>query len=235
VAVVDADIETVTIASHDDEGLLEEFHSGVYWDAFPEQQEPVAVWKRALWGGAAPYQLTIRVAGRALRDRARREILGGIAYERYPRTGCGLVTYMVIAPAARRQGLGRQLQREAALSLFAQGAPAVFGEVNDPRLAGSGVDEPLEAMWRRLERNQAWGARVVETRYIQPALAPGLSRDHGLCLIALAGEAPLPETIAGGIVRSFVEELYTVTEGAGPDAELVASIPERIALIELRR
>jgi hypothetical protein len=232
---VDSELEIVTISSHDDEGLLDEFHGGVYWEAFAEQQEPVEVWKRALWGGAAPYELTIRIAGRALRDRGRREIFGGIAFERYPQSGCGLVTYMVIAPVARRHGLGRRLQREAALAMFAAGAPAVFGEVNDPRLAGAGVDEPVDAMWRRLERNQAWGARVVDTRYVQPALARGLSRDHGLCLIALASEQPLPATMPGHVVRGFVEELYAATEGAAPEAGLVSSIPEHIALIELRR
>lgn len=234
-SAVETDLEIITITNHDDEELLEEFHGGIYWDAFAEQQEPVAVWKRALWGGASPYELTIRIAGRALRDRARREILGGIAFERYPRSGAGLVTYMVIAPAAQRQGLGRQLQRAAAATLFAAGAPAVFGEVNDPRLIGHGVDEPLDAMWRRLERNQAWGARVVDVRYVQPALAPGLARDHGLCLIALAGAQPLPQAMAGGIVRDFIDELYAITEGVAPDRELLAEIPDRVALVELVR
>jgi GNAT superfamily N-acetyltransferase len=232
---VNSELEIVTIATHDDEGLLDEFHSGVYWDAFAEQQEPVAVWKRALWGGASPYELTIRIAGRALRDRARREIFGGITFERYPRSGCGLITYMVIAPAARRHGLGRRLQREAADALFAAGAPAVFGEVNDPRRIGEGVHEPLDAMWRRLERNQAWGARVVEVRYVQPALAPGLERDHGLCLIALSDREPLPPTMPGRLVCDFVDELYTLTEGAAPDPELLAAIPEQVPLVELRR
>ncbi len=232
---VNEDFEIATITSHDDEGLLDDFHSGLYWDEFPEQQEPVEVWKRALWGGAAPYALTIRVAGHRLHDRARREILGGIAYERYPQSGCGLVTYMVIAPAARRQGLGRRLQRDAALALYRAGAPAVFGEVNDPRLAGRGVDEPIEAMWRRLQRNQAWGARIADTRYVQPALAPGLARDHGLCLIVLTGEQPLPATLSGRVVREFVDELYAATEGRTPDDELRAAIPEQVCLIELQR
>jgi GNAT superfamily N-acetyltransferase len=232
---VDPELEIVTITSHDDEALLDEFHSGIYWDDFADQQEPVAVWKRALWGGVSSYDLTIRIAGRALRDRARRELLGGIVFERYPRSGCGLITYMVIAPAARRQGLGKRLQREAALALFAAGAPVVFGEVNDPRLAGAGVDEPIESMWRRLERNQAWGARVVDVRYVQPALAPGLARDHGLCLIALAGERPLPTAMPGAIVRDFVHELYTVTEGGAPDHQLLAGIPDEVRLHELER
>lgn len=229
------ELEIVTITTHDDEGLLDEFHTGIYWDEFADQQEPVAVWKRVLWGGASPYDLTIRIAGRALRDPARREIFGGIAFERYPRSRCGLITYMVIAPAARRHGLGKRLQREAATALFAAGAPAVFGEINDPRRFGEGIDEPLDAMWRRLERNQAWGARVLDLRYVQPALAPGLERDHGLCLIALAGDQPLPATMSGGLVREFVDELYSITEGRAPDPGLVAGIPERVSLFELRR
>jgi GNAT superfamily N-acetyltransferase len=223
------------VTSHDDEALLDEFHSGVYWDDFADQQEPIDVWKRALWGGASSYELTIRIAGRALRDRTRREILGGIVFERYPRSACGLVTYMVIAPAARRQGLGRQLQRDAAAALFDRGARAVFGEINDPRRFGEGVVESLEAMWRRLERNQAWGARVLDVRYVQPALAPGLERDHGLCLIALAGHQPLPAAMPGEIVRAFVDEIYAATEGNLPDRALVDPIPDHVALYELRR
>jgi GNAT superfamily N-acetyltransferase len=232
---VDPEIEFVAITSHDDESLLDEFHSGIYWDDFADQQEPVEIWKRALWGGASPYQLAIRIAGRALRDRTRRELLGGIVFEHYPRSGCGLVTYMVIAPAARRQGLGKRFQREAALTLFAAGARAVFGEINDPRLAGAGVDEPVENMWRRLERNQAWGARTLDLRYVQPALAPGLSRDHGLCLIALAGEQALPPAMPGAIVRDFVHELYAVTEGAAPDHDTLAGIAEQVRLLVLQR
>jgi hypothetical protein len=72
-------------------------------------------------------------------------------------------------------------------------------------------------------------------RYVQPALAPGLARDHGLCLIALAGEQPLPMTMAGAVVRDFVHELYTVTEGAAPEHEMLTGIPEQVRLLELRR
>jgi len=232
---VEAELEIVTIENHDDEALLDAFHTGIYWDDFADQQEPVEVWKRALWGGASPYRLTIRIAGHALRDRERRKILGGIAFERYPRSGCGLISYMVIAPAARRQGLGRRLQGEAAAALFATGAPAVFGEVNDPRRVGAGVAEPIHDMWRRLERNQVWGARVVDARYVQPALAPGLERDHGLCLIALSGTQALPKTMSGQVVRDFIDELYRATEGAPPEEALLAEITDSIALVELRR
>jgi len=80
-----------------------------------------------------------------------------------------------------------------------------------------------------------WGARVVDARYVQPALAPGLERDHGLCLIALSGAQPLPATMSGHIVRDFVDELYRVTEGAPPEPEMLEVIPDLVELIELRR
>jgi len=137
---------------------------------------------------------------------------------------------MVVAPTARRAGLGRQLQAVAVAELFAAGAPAVFGEVDDPRLPRA---EPAEIAWRRLERNQRWGARVLDARYVQPALGPGLQRDRGLVLIALAGPAPLPAALAGRIPRAFVEELDAATEGGAPEPEV--AFPDRVPLVELAR
>ena len=146
-------------------------------------------------------------------------IIGGICYERYPRSGCGLVTYMVVAPAARGRGLGERLLREAVEALA---APIVLGEVNDPRVHGNG--------WERLERFQRWGARVLDARYVQPALGPGLARDRGLVLIAFA---PLPSTVDGARVRAFVEELYAATEGGEVDPEV--AIPDVVALRACKR
>ena len=221
-------IEIVTIATPDQRELLARFHRGIYWDEFAAQHEPLAAWEHALWGGDPGYELTIRLA---LADR---EIVGGVAFERYPRCGCGLVTYVVVAPAARRDGLGKRLRSEAAATLFAAGAPAVFGEINDPRHGPH--HESLDDTRRRLARNQRWGSRVVDVRYIQPALGPGLARDRGLCLLALAGAEPLPPTMPGAIVRDFIAELYAVTERRAPDAELVellAQIPDTVRLVEL--
>lgn len=75
--------------------------------------------------------------------------------------------------------------------------------------------------------------RALDLRYVQPALAPGLARNRGLCLLALAGDAPLPETIDGARARAFLTELYAIAEGNTPDRELLAGIPDRVGLIEL--
>jgi len=203
--------------------LIDAFHRGIYWDEFADQHEPVAVWHAALAGGK-PYELTIDLA---LDDAS---IVGGICYERYPRSGCGLVTYMVVAPAARGRGLGRKLQLTATRALLARGAPLVLGEINDPRVT---TLEPAGDAWTRVQRNQRWGVRILDVRYIQPALGPGLARDHQLLLVALPGAEPLPRSVPGAVLRDFVDEFYGLTEGGAPDAEI--TIPDTVRCFTLAR
>ena len=132
-------------------------------------------------------------------------IVGGITYELYPHSRCGLVTYMVVAPDARARGLGRQLFEAAAAALYDAGARAVFGEVNDPGVHG-------DAARARLDRFVRWGAQVLDVRYVQPSLGEGLARDEGLCLIVLP---PVPG-LTDEVVHDFVAELYLATEGGKP-------------------
>lgn len=193
-----------------DDPRLAAFHGGIYWDAFAAQHEPLDAWRSAIATGLLKVRL-------AVDDE---EILGGICFERYPRSGVGFATYMVVAPAARGRGLGELLLRGAVDEL----GGLVLGEVNDPRKTGE---------WARLERFQRWGARVLDARYVQPSLGPGLQRDRGLVLIALAGKEALPAELDGARVRAFVEELYQVTEGAAVDTEV--AIPERVRLVTLAK
>ncbi len=197
-----------------DDPRLAAFHAGIYWDAFAAQHEPLEVWRAAL-REELPYELTVRVA------MASDRILGGITFERYPRSGCGLVTYLVVAPEERGYGVGDRLLRHAVSHLA---APVVLGEVVDPR--GRGYLE-----WERLQRFQKRGARTLDARYIQPALGPALARDRSLVLVAFPGEEPLPAEIDGAQVKAFIDELYAVTEGGAPDPEI--SIPDRIRLSKL--
>jgi GNAT superfamily N-acetyltransferase len=166
--------------------------------AFAAQREPLAAWQSALRGDA-PYRMHVRLALEG------DDVRAGITYELYPRSQCGLVTYMVVAPEVRAQGLGRSLFEGAAAALYGAGARAVFGEVNDPRVHGD-VARP------RLERFVRWGARVLDVAYVQPSLGPGLARDTGLVLIVLPPAPPVGEDV----VRAFVEELYEATEGGKP-------------------
>jgi len=183
--------------------LLERFYAEVYLPEFAAHREPLEAWQRAL-AGDAPYALTIDIDP---------DLRGGIAYELYPRSRVGLVTYLVVAPHAREQGLGRAWLARAVMRLRDAGALAVLGEVHASERG-------------RIARFQRWGAKVVDARYVQPALGPGLARDRGLALMAFdeqRGELP------GAVVRAFIDELYAATEGGPPDADV--SIPETVLLV----
>jgi hypothetical protein len=230
--------ETLEVAGPEHADLLDAFHNGIYVDAFAHQIEPLDVWKRRLWSCApSPYQLTIRIAGRELRDPMRREIDGGIVYELYRHSRCGLLTYMVIARERRRAGLGHRLLSEATRALYAAGAVAVFGEVSDP----AKHDDPHRSIeaWERIELFQRWGGRVVDTAYVQPELGVGLERDRGLRLLMFPGDATLPRSVPGPLIATFLEEFYAITEGAPPDdpelVSLVRGLGGAVMLRELRR
>jgi GNAT superfamily N-acetyltransferase len=199
----------------DDDELLVAFYDGLYLAAFVHQREPLDAWRRALAGGE-PYAWSVVVAGDALRDPARRRIDGGIVFERYPRSGCGLITYLVVAPHARRTGLGERLLARARASLA--GAPLVVGEVHVPD-----SDEARARIAWFAKRN----ARVLDVRYVQPDL--GFGRDRALHMIAFFDAAP-PADVDGAALRAFLREFYETVEGAiDADTEaMLASIGPRV-------
>lgn len=197
--------------------LLARFYDELYLPAFAHQREPLAAWVEQLWGAApAPYELTITLAVEG--DR----IDGGIVGELYPASACAIVTYMVVAPHARRAGLGRSLLDDAGAALVAGGARAVVGEVS--------TADTAEAR-DRLARFLRWGARVIEHPYVQPDL--GLGRDRALCLVVFVPRDTA--TLEGATLRAFLHEFYAVTEGCEPEADpelgpLLAAIPAQVPL-----
>lgn len=196
--------------------LLARFYDELYLPAFAHQREPREVWEARLADAGAPYRLMITVAGADLDDARAARLDGGVACEWYPRSRCGLVTYLVVAPGARRGGLGRRLLDDARAALAAHAAAtgaevaAVFGEVADPEAS----DDPEAAA--RLARFRRWGARLVDARYVQPALGAGLTRDRHLRLIAFD---PPGARLDGAVLAGFLREFYAVTEGGDPDAD----------------
>jgi N-acetylglutamate synthase-like GNAT family acetyltransferase len=203
-------VSEVTITRGDDP-RLDAFYAQVYLPAFAHQREPIEAWRAALAGAAYDFTLIV--------DEHDGRIDGGIVFERYPRSGCALLTYLVVAPHARRTGLGARLLARARADVA--GARLVLGEVHDPAHA----DDPAAARARI-----AWfarrGARVVDVRYVQPDL--GFGRDPHLRLIAFTdGDA-----LDGAALRAFLREFYEVVEGAiDADTEaMLAAIAPRVSL-----
>jgi GNAT superfamily N-acetyltransferase len=205
-----------------DAPLLARFYDELYLPAFAHQREPLEAWTRQLWGAAAAYELSIVLAGADLDDAARARLDGGIVSERYPSSACGFLTYLVVAPHARRAGLGRHLL-DGARAALGPHTRAIFGEVANPALLSGAAHAAALA---RLTRFIRWGARVLDLAYVQPALGPGLTRDPSLLLIAVFSGAP-PASLPGPLVAAFLDELYTATEGASPGFEVPAEIPLR--------
>lgn len=210
-------MSVVTIGPREDEPLLRRFYDEVYLPAFAHQREPLEAWLEQLWGSdPARYELGITLA------MSGDTIDGGIVSELYPSSMCAILTYMVVAPHARRAGLGRSLLDDARQAHAARGTDAVFGEVaTDDR--------------ERIERFQRWGARLVEHRYVQPDL--GYGRDRALYLFAFFDpeEDEPPSSIPGATLAAFLREFYAVTERRNPDADaelgpLLAAIPDQVAL-----
>lgn len=232
-------LETVVVHDRRDAALLSRFYDELYLPAFHHQREPLAAWTAQLWGDApAAYDLTIALTGEQLGDPTQARLAGGVVSELYPRSGCGLLTYLVVAPSSRRAGVGRTLLAHARRSLADRAAArgltlaAVFGEITDPR-RGDAPDA-----WPRLERFQRWGARVVEHPYVQPSLAAGLPRDFGLRLIAFFEDDP-PPTLPGPTLARFLRDFFLVTEGVPLDDDpalraLIDAIPAAIPLVPAR-
>ena len=184
----------------DDEPLLDRFYADVYLPAFAHQREPLETWKQRLAGG--PYDLTIAI------EHEDGAPIAGVAFEHYRESRTGLITYGVVAPHARRRGLGRALIDHAVESLRGRGATLVLGELHDPAKGG----DP-----GRLARFRRWGARVVDVPYVQPDL--GFGRDRELLLIAFH---PRQGPIAG--LAAFFHEFFRHNEGGDPSGEEIAAL-----------
>jgi GNAT superfamily N-acetyltransferase len=213
------------VIGREDADLLGAFYRDVYLPAFAHQREPLEAWLAQQTAERPSYSQTIVIAGEALRDPRARRIDAGVIYERYPRSACGLITYLVVAPHARRGGLGARLLARARDDLRARGARLVLGEVHDPAHAPDADAARARIAWFAKQ-----GARVVDVRYVQPDLGAGLGRDRHLKMIAFS------EVVDGAALRAFLAEFYDVVEGAGASADaevaaMIAAIPDDVRVI----
>lgn len=153
------------------------------------------------------------------RDTARRTLLGGIVFEYYYPSNCALITYLVINPSVRGQGLAIYLTIQA-FSLMRRISRqhghkvpyAIFCEVNDPNLISDTEDaySPLT----RIRAFQNAGVRAVDNfQYIQPSLDVGKEKARDMLLAAVVGPmtdrdsdgSPYVQT---GQLRQFLSDFY---------------------------
>lgn len=184
----------------------------------PSEREDPAQWSPRLYDDLAAPQphmhLLVAVDTHAT-------LLGGVTIEYYRDCHCGLLTYLVINPAYRRQGLARQLI-QGAIALLRQDAAGVelrgvFCETEDPdRVASQGnAMSPHE----RLIALAHLGARQIDLPYVQPALEGWDGRCRHLLLLAFYPDRTVTDIIESNVVRDFLHEFYRALGVTRPEAD----------------
>ncbi len=213
-----AELELVDLREHPDERLLTAIHDGLYTRSFPrpEEREDLASLRNALWGeGTTASPVSHFVVARA--GDAPDGVAGFIACEYYPRSRCGLISYVAVEPGMRGRGLSRALLDRAIATLRADAEPgggleAVLAEIHDP--AKIEADEDVISPLDRVRIMSRLGAKRLPIAYVQPELEQGAGRGRGTTLMLIAfpvGDDKF-ETLPSAVVRAFLEELYKVLD-----------------------
>jgi len=228
------------------ENLLRDFYYDIYLPAFPlfDEREDFELWSGLLRDKTALPASEIVLAGSGF-DTDSPRVAGGQGVEYYPRSRCGLLTYLVLAPEFRGKGLSRPLVKaglEAIDSLAGnfnhQSRPrAYFSETNDPRNPNSLNDS--QDPRQRVMMLDKLGFYLVDFPYVQPRLKNRGERYYGLKLmihlqtwgITDYPSAPRHLELESWILDEYLKEFYLVTEGEieepDPDLEMMKTFLSR--------
>lgn len=238
--------ELLDLRGERDDPLMERFYQDVYLPAFPipSEREDPTLWRDYLYGARrdGPFEVHFLIAGSGLRQPAARTICGGFIFVIYPRSGCVLLTYLVVDPRRRGQGLARRLF-EAGLAIVERwaaerGQPvrAILGEINDPRRVAAERD--VLDPWARLAIFERLGGRVVDVSYVQPELIPGQGRCDDLLLVAFPRPGHSNNALPTAPLRDFLLEFYPAlgvqNPAADPDLQRTLRALERPSVALLR-
>lgn len=218
--------ELLDLREHDEPRLIEEFIK-LYDTTFvdPSEREDPAQWFQRLRNEYLPPQPKTHLLVAVEKNNPTQptfHVLGGLVFEFYRRSQCGLLTYLVTDPTFRRQGLARTLVTAATTILlsdaFNQARPlkAILAETENPRLV---ADSSVMNTRHRLTALAKLGAFLVDTPYVQPALEGGSGPCTHLLLVAFMPNGKSRRTIAGTVLRDFFFEFYQALGVADPTAD----------------
>ena len=188
----------------------------------PTEREDPAEWDGRLWATPKPGEpLTHLLVTMPAPDG--REVLGGLLFEYYTRSRCGLLAYLAVDAPFRRRGLAR-LMIDRAMQILRRDAERlggtlrmVFAETEDPTLAaaGCGAMPPRE----RLAAFSRMGAAWVDLPYVQPELSPGAGRGRHMMLLAFGPDGKPPRSVNNTVLREFLDEYYRSLGVTDPAAD----------------
>ena len=218
-------IELLDLRGRDRPELLSAF-TALYLNTFtdPSEREDPAQWSERLRHSyPSPQPRTHLVVALQADGVAASSVLGGIVFEYYPASRCGLLTYLVVDRAQRRRGLARRLISTAIgiLNHDAQQQSStlrgVFAEAEDP--AKVSAEDAAMSPRERVTALMRLGARWIDIPYVQPALDGGSGRCRHLLLLAFDHDGTQPEGIQGSVVKGFLYEFYQALGIERPDAD----------------
>jgi len=213
----DCGFELVDLREHHLELLLRKFYEHLYLPAFPianEREHP------GIWAGLLRMEKPVPptpilhcfLLGHNLKRPEYADIIGGTLLEYYQESNCGLLTYLVVSPRYRGNGLARLLLRRAFLTLeqdasnMGKKLEAVFGEANNPTVFSSNEDSmsPNE----RLRILSHLGAKILDLPYVQPELVGGEGRARNMLLLSFRHKGIEEKSISRCVIECFLNEFY---------------------------
>jgi hypothetical protein len=194
--------------------------------ADPSIREDSAQWNDRLRNNyLSPQPRThIVVAVSQERNNPSSTVLGGVVFEFYRHSNCGLLTYLAVEPVFRQHGLGKELVTLAINILNADARhhgvslKAVFAESENT----GEVSENSNAISRRdrLTVLARLGALWIDIPYVQPSLEGGAGRCRHLYLLAFPLPGQSSRKINGTVVHDFLFEFYQALGVEDPEADI---------------
>lgn len=155
-------------------------------------------------------------------------VVAGVTIEFYRTAGCGLLTYISVAPHLRSAGLGRRLVETARTTLDTMAGTDVPMFAETERLEDAHDEAEREETILRQRRLAGLGARLVDFDYVMPPLRPD-SEPHRLHLM-LFDPGQRHASVPAARVAALMREL-----AAALGADLAADADTRAMMAMLDR
>lgn len=201
-----------------DHQLLELFYKDLLLPAFGmfrDELEPLSVFQTALQNQtASEYKLHVSVV---LNND---QIIAGCSYELYPKSCCGLITYISVKKEFQGKGYGRLLVNHVLSIMSGYGVKALFLETNKDNVSAE-VDVMTPVVRRNVLRRL--GFQVVDVDYVQPALSSDRSKCRDLFL-GVHENFLENGMLSSSCLVEWLTEFYEVLmgDGARTDPDLLA-------------
>lgn len=184
---------------------------------FPEELEDLETFTEALKRSTntPPYTLHVLL----LHDEISGKLMAGCAFEFYPKSCCGLLTYIAVQEQFQGRGLGKQLVEAASRELT-----RVHGQLNAFFLEtnSDAVDAERDVLRPAIRRMilGKLGFYCLDFAYVQPPLSPALGKCRDLLLAVHERYLSSEKLMDARVLLEWVEEFFHVLMGSDAETDV---------------